>query len=242
MKQRIFQAPLLLITLGLIVSAASTVSFGYPEWTLQIDGEVSHPISLTLEELAAMPQTTVNADLYCYSSLVTSGNWTGVQLSLLLETAGYNEQAMSVEFYATDGYTISILITEALREDVIIAYKKDGQLLPETLRLVIPDANGILWISMIYQLTLSIDATASSQSEFEPQKLIQSSPTPQQSPTPQPIPTPDSTPSSFPSSSPTTPPLSAESSPVEWMTAAVAGVTAAIASASLLIYFKKRKR
>jgi len=239
MKKKNFQTSLLLIIFGLMLSGASTISLAYPDETLQITGEVNHPISLTLEELIAMPQTTVNAALYCYGDLVTSGDWTGVQLSRLLEMAEYNENAQSIQLDAEDGYSITILITEALREDVIIAYEKDDQ--PETLRLVIPGANGNLWISMINSLTLSKNAVATEQAPFKPSELVQPSPTPQQSTTPQPTAKPQSTPSPSPSSSPTAAPANVKASPPEWMTAAAAGLVLALACTSLLLYFKKRR-
>jgi hypothetical protein len=42
-----------------------------------------------------------------------------------------------------------------IRSDVIIAYEKDHAPLLETLRLVIPEANGNLWISMITSMNMS---------------------------------------------------------------------------------------
>lgn len=245
MKKKNFQTCLLLAIFGLmLLLASSTLSLAYAETALEIVGEVSHPISLTLEELIAMPQITVNAALYCYGELVTSGDWTGVQLGFLLEMAEYNENAQSIQFDAEDGYSITILITEALREDVIIAYEKDGQ--PETLRLVIPGANGNLWISMINRLTLIEDAVATEQAPFKPTELVKPSPTPQQSTTLQPTPSPRPTqnPQSNPSpstSSSTATQEKAKAPSLEWVTVATAGLVLALACASLLFYFKKRK-
>jgi hypothetical protein len=244
MNKRIFNALFLTFAFGLILSNASTFSFGYQESTMQIDGEVSKPLSFALEDLVSMPQTTVNADLYCYGNLVTSGNWIGVKVSYLLEMAEYNEQAISVKFYAEDGYTINVPVEEALRDDVIIAYKKDGQLLPEALRLVIPDTNGNLWISMINQVTLSADVSSSSQSGLNTLKSIQPSAKPTQSPTPPstPTPSPELTPSPYPSPLYSPAPIGAKTPPVTWITITVAGVTGALVIASLLAYIKKRKR
>jgi DMSO/TMAO reductase YedYZ molybdopterin-dependent catalytic subunit len=41
-----------------------------------------------------------------------------------------------------------------MREDVIIAYEKDGVSLAERTRLVIPGANGSEWISGIIQIII----------------------------------------------------------------------------------------
>jgi DMSO/TMAO reductase YedYZ molybdopterin-dependent catalytic subunit len=247
-KKKILQASLLLTILGLAFASASAVSLG-AQGDLQVEGEVNHPLTLTINEIEAMPQTTVNAALYCYGILVTSGDWTGLQLGLLLETVGYDTNAGSVAFYATDGYTVSITMETALREDVIIAYEQNGQPLSEGLRLVIPDANGNLWISMIDRLQVNMEHYETSQSQAESPKITSpTSPAPQPSataqPTPSPSPTPEATPApaASPSSSPTATPINAETAPANWITAAVAGVLLAVASASLIIYSKRRRR
>jgi DMSO/TMAO reductase YedYZ molybdopterin-dependent catalytic subunit len=248
LKKKILQASLLLTILGLAFASASAVSLG-TQGDLQIEGEVDHPLTLTIGEIEAMPQTTVNAALYCYGSLLINGTWTGVKLSLLLEAAGYNVNAGSVQFYATDGYTISIYMATALRSDVIIAYEQNGQPFSEVLRLVIPGANGNLWISMINRLQVNMEPYETSQSPTEAPKIVPpTSPAPQSSPTPQPTsllsPTPESTPAPAvsPASSPTATPINAETTPANWTIAAVAGVLLAVATASLVIYSKRRRR
>jgi DMSO/TMAO reductase YedYZ molybdopterin-dependent catalytic subunit len=249
-KKKIFLMLLLAMTLGFLFSMSLKTSFGFEfyatsivmegdsEWTLQIDGAVSHPIALTFNELIAMPRSTVYADLECYGRLVASGNWAGVRLRFVLEKVEFDQQAMSVKFYAEDGYAIDLSITDAMREDVIIAYEKDEELLPETLRLVLPGANGDRWIAMITHIAVSTDAPSPSQFAI-PIPLIPL-PNPQQFPTPQPSPTPQPTPSPSPapSLSPTTAHPNPEPFPITWTVTAVA--TVGVASAGLIVYFKKR--
>jgi DMSO/TMAO reductase YedYZ molybdopterin-dependent catalytic subunit len=247
-KKKIFLMLLLVLALGLLFSMFSKISFGFEvyavntvtegnsEWTLQIDGAVSHPINLTLNELIAMPRISVYAELYCYGRLVTSGVWTGVQLSYLLEKAEVDQQARSIKFYAADGYTIDLSITA----DALLAYEIDGHFLAETLRLVLPKANGDWWIAMITHINVSTSAPSPSQpatSIFTNMPRIQqSSPTPTPSPTPQP--TSSSSPSPAPSSSPTTTHPNPKTFPITWAVTAVATVT--VVSAGLIVLFKKR--
>jgi sulfite oxidase len=102
-----------------------------------------------------MPKTTVHAELSCYGTPVSSGDWEGVKLSDLLTVVGLDPSATSVDFKAQDGYAVSIPIEMALRPDVIVAYDLNGLPLSETLRLVVPNSNGNIWISMIVQISLS---------------------------------------------------------------------------------------
>ena len=127
------------------------------EWQLTVTGLVEHPLNLSLTEIAAMPQTTVNAMLICVdypSNMVAEGNWTGVSLRLLLENAGVSPDAVKIAFYAKDGYSTDLTVETAKREDIILAYEKDGAPLSETLRLVIPGKWGYKWISQIAAIEL----------------------------------------------------------------------------------------
>jgi DMSO/TMAO reductase YedYZ molybdopterin-dependent catalytic subunit len=136
---------------------AAPISLDDKEWRLLIDGFVQHPLNLTLEELVAMPKSIVDAKLYCVDNPTTpvaQGSWTGVRLELLLEEAGVAQEAVKVAFYASDGYTTDLTVTTAMRDDIIIAYARNGEPLPETLRLVVPGKWGYKWISELTHIEL----------------------------------------------------------------------------------------
>ncbi|MCW4045901.1 MAG: molybdopterin-dependent oxidoreductase [Candidatus Bathyarchaeota archaeon] len=165
MKKQLFQLTLAAMVLGLILSCASTgdLAFeapncllvsanGYSGWKLQID-TLNDTVVLTLDDLTAMPKTIVNAELFCSGQLVDSGAWGGVKLAYLLQKVGYESTIIGIELFALDGYTTTISIYPSIPDNVIIAYEKDATPLPETLRLVIPGANGNSWISMITRIS-----------------------------------------------------------------------------------------
>ncbi len=106
-------------------------------------------------QLLEMPKTVVYAELYCDGALSAYGNWSGVLLSYLLTQAQSTPEVNSIQFVASDGYRVAIPINLAMQPQIIIAYEKDGQPLPEGLRLIIPDANGGAWIAMITTITMS---------------------------------------------------------------------------------------
>lgn len=124
------------------------------EWTLHVGGSVSHPLDLTFNELVSMPASTEYAELYCFGALVASGNWTGVKLRVLLEKAGPNQHAGTVELHAEDGYKITLPFAAAVQENIIVAFKKDGKSLSEKTRLVVPGENGAEWISALTEITI----------------------------------------------------------------------------------------
>ena len=210
---------LLLIVVGLILSSSLdhvsaqvseadlTATSINSEWALRIEISSNNSVALSLDDIMAMPKTMVYAELSCFGRPIAGGAWGGVQVGLLLEKAGLDEQPASLVFYASDGYTRRFSNSYAAREDVIIAYELDGAALAEKLRLVIPGANGEYWIGMI--TVISIDSTnyvssPDSQAAYialDPLQNIPWSPTPQPS---QPSPTPE--PKSQATTQPTSPP------------------------------------
>jgi DMSO/TMAO reductase YedYZ molybdopterin-dependent catalytic subunit len=127
----------------------------YSEGTVTVDGLVHNQLNLTIAEIAVLPKTVVNADIYCYpGNYVEGGNWTGVRLRVILEKAGVSEEAVKIAFYAEDSYATDLGMETAMRDDVIVAYEKDGVLLPDKLRLVVPGWWGYKWIKMLVGIEL----------------------------------------------------------------------------------------
>jgi DMSO/TMAO reductase YedYZ molybdopterin-dependent catalytic subunit len=218
LKKRFFQLILPIIAVVLLSSSSllkvsalespdSTTTGGNSTWTLRIDtfdsNGLNNSASLSLDDIFAMPKTTVYADLSCYGQLLESGQWGGVSLGLLLEKAGFTEPTANLEFYASDGYTTTLALSDDTPKDIIVAYELDGSLLPETLRLVIPGANGEAWISMITSISINSPIYPSSPNP-DAASIIVNQPTLQQPSTPQPSPTPE--PRNQPTPQPTAPP------------------------------------
>ena len=127
------------------------------DWTLTLDGLVESPLDLNLDDLRAMERTSEYVELYCvdYPTIaVEKGNWTGVRLGLLLERAGVSPEAIKIAFYADDDYSTDLTIDTAMREDVIVAYERNGVPLDEKVRLVLPGKWGYKWISRLTHIEL----------------------------------------------------------------------------------------
>jgi hypothetical protein len=233
------------------------------EWQLSVIGLVSNPLNLTLTNITAMPQTTVEAAIYCVdfpTQVVASGSWTGVKLATLLEQAGALPSAVKVAFYAADGYSTDLDLETATRENVILAYEKDGAPLAETLRLVVPEKWGYKWISQITSIVLvNYDFKGTWESQgYSDEADVQSGTShlgPQSEPT---VPTPSqpnvpvapSSGSQLSNSSAAQPPQETQSSnpepepqtsgsfPIVWVTL---GIAVIVVCACLLVYVKKRR-
>lgn len=122
---------------------------------IEISGFVEMPLSIELEELREMPSMTIYAELVCVSGYSFGyANWTGPKLWDLIELAGVREEAIKLAFVAADGFTTDLTIDDAMRDDIILAYEKDGELLEEQTRLVVPGKWGYKWIANLTQIEL----------------------------------------------------------------------------------------
>jgi DMSO/TMAO reductase YedYZ molybdopterin-dependent catalytic subunit len=131
------------------------------DWSLEIKGLVENSFTLTYDELRAMPSVEEFVTLECISnpvggSLISNARWKGVPLKRVLERAGLNPGIADVSFQAWDGYTESIPLEMAMRDEVMIAYEMNGKPLPDEhgfpARLIVPGYFGlkhVKWLTAI---------------------------------------------------------------------------------------------
>jgi DMSO/TMAO reductase YedYZ molybdopterin-dependent catalytic subunit len=139
-------------------------------YRLEVVGHVYKPLSLTLEEIRALPVTSEIVRLTCIaykygaSSLTGVANWTGVKLSEVLNLAQIDfDSAFDVIFrtpdHSSDGYSTSLTIEEAFWDDVILAYEMNGVPLPIDhgfpIRMVCPRFYGYKWIKWLTYIDVS---------------------------------------------------------------------------------------
>ena len=99
------------------------------DYRLDVGGFVDTPVTLTLDELKAMPATRMTKDFQCVTGWrVHDVKWVGVRLADLLDKAGVKEGAQGVRFGSFDGvYTETLTMDQARRDDVIVAYEMEGK-------------------------------------------------------------------------------------------------------------------
>ena len=170
-KNKILQAAIVLMLLTIFLITPTKTSADTSGLSLQIIDLGQQNITLASDNILALPKTTVYAELSCYGNPISNGNWSGVKISDLLSQAAISPVAGSIDFLAADGYKVTIPIEAAMRPEVIIAYELDGNPLKENTRLVIPGANGNLWISMITSITLSAVQVSGGES-LDPKSII----------------------------------------------------------------------
>lgn len=93
------------------------------DYRLVLRGLVERPVTLTLADLKAMPQTGLTRDFQCVTGWrVPEVPWSGVLLSDLLDRVGVAPTARALRFTSFDGaYTESLTLPQARRRDMLVA-------------------------------------------------------------------------------------------------------------------------
>lgn len=144
----------ILVTAGIIVNA-SPRSGGNLASDISVTGLVNHEIFITLDDLKSRPNVTIRSELICVggTSLGTH-NWTGVMLKDLLSEAVVKDGAMKVVFNSSSHYSTDLSVQDAMSDNVVVAFLKDGIPIPEGTKLVVPGKWGYKWIDGISSIQI----------------------------------------------------------------------------------------
>jgi DMSO/TMAO reductase YedYZ molybdopterin-dependent catalytic subunit len=124
---------------------AQLMAGGFVDWRLRIEGLVERPLSLSLEQLCALPARRQITRHDCVEGWSAIGQWVGAPLSTVLRLAGVRPQARFVVFRCLDNlagepdkggdqapgqYYESIDLFDAWHPQTILAYGMNGRPLP----------------------------------------------------------------------------------------------------------------
>ena len=142
-------------------------------WTLSVGGATERAFRLTLDEVRALPASTIPVTMECAGNgrarlsprplsqpwlheAIGTAEWTGAPLHLVLEQAGLRDDALEVVFTGADrgiqgekeqDYARSLPVADAIRAEVLLAYEMNGRALEPQhgfpLRLLVPGWYGM---------------------------------------------------------------------------------------------------
>jgi DMSO/TMAO reductase YedYZ molybdopterin-dependent catalytic subunit len=130
-------------------------------WRLRVGGATERTLTLTYDDMLAMPSQEQYTTMQCISNevggeLIGNALWGGVPLRDVIEMAGPTSAAHHVFLRCVDEYTDSIPLEFAMREQTLLAYQMNGERLSWKhgfpLRLLTPGKYGMKhpkWISEI---------------------------------------------------------------------------------------------
>ena len=111
------------------------VANGFADWRLAVRGLVDKPLSLTMDQIRALPQRTQITRHDCVEGWSAIGQWTGPQLSAILAMAGVQDAARFIVFrcaddFSGDPYYESCDLDDAFHPQTIVAHQLNGAPLP----------------------------------------------------------------------------------------------------------------
>jgi len=128
-----------------------------PGWRLEINGEVENPLTLSFSDLMGLKQITQVCDVHCVTRwTLLDSRWHGISMKTIMDLVKVKKGAGFVIFEATGGYTSSIPLHEAHKDNVLLAHGFSDQPLPQAhgapLRVLIPDLyfyKSVKWLQRI---------------------------------------------------------------------------------------------
>jgi DMSO/TMAO reductase YedYZ molybdopterin-dependent catalytic subunit len=151
-------------------------------WQLRIHGAVHNELSLSLDDIRGLPRRSLTVTMECAGNgrarltprplsqpwlveAIGTARWSGAALRDVISAAGLADDALELVFSGADrgiqgevehSYERSLTIDEAMRDDVLLAYEMNGQLLESQhgypLRLIVPGWYGmtsVKWLTSI---------------------------------------------------------------------------------------------
>jgi DMSO/TMAO reductase YedYZ molybdopterin-dependent catalytic subunit len=152
-------------------------------WTVDVDGLVDRPLTLSMEDIRSRPAVTRSVTMECAGNgralmppraesqpwlleAVGNAEWTGTPLPPILEDAGLRTEAVELVFTGADhgiqgdveqDYQWGFSLADILRDDVLLAYEVNGQPLPPQhgypVRLLVPDWYGMCSVKWLRRIT-----------------------------------------------------------------------------------------
>src|ERR671935_1173655 len=131
-------------------------------WDFRVFGEVENTVTLSYDELRALPTTELTLDIHCvtrWSRFDTS--FRGVHWRELAKLARPKPTARFVVAHAEQGFTANVPLEAIEADDALLAYEADGEALSPDhgwpLRLVVPSR--YFWKSAKWLRGLELRAT-----------------------------------------------------------------------------------
>lgn len=133
-------------------------------WLLRITGLVEAPLTLTYEQVLALPRVDEYVTLRCVDSLpgshlMSNAYWSGASLAALLRRAGVRSGAGVAVIHAPDGYQETLPLAAALDPTALLAYGMNGETLARRhggpARLLAPGYFGFKNVKWVTEIELA---------------------------------------------------------------------------------------
>ncbi len=129
-------------------------------WRFVVDGLVERPLSLTVDDLIAMPRVSYTVKHHCVEGWSAVASWHGVPVSAVVERCRPRREARFIAFTSFDaGYANGWDLASAMHPQTILAYGMNDNPLPAAhgapLRLYAPTKLGYKMTKYLLGMTFT---------------------------------------------------------------------------------------
>lgn len=138
-----------------------TQNIDIKNYSLEISGLVDQPQKLSYDQALSRQTYSKVVDIHCVEGWNAKILWEGVQVKDLIDSVGAKPDANTVIFTAADGYTTSLPLDYIQKNNILLADKMNGVVLPPAkgfpFQLVAEQKWGYKWIKWVTKIELSND-------------------------------------------------------------------------------------
>jgi DMSO/TMAO reductase YedYZ molybdopterin-dependent catalytic subunit len=133
---------------------------GFRDWRLTVEGLVSQPASLSVDDIRRFPARRQITEIACEEGWSYVAEWIGTPLADVLQAAGILPQARYVVYFSIEAnWWDSVDMADALHPQTLVAYAMNGGDLPVgfggPLRLRVPRQLGYKSVKYINRLVVT---------------------------------------------------------------------------------------
>ena len=130
-----------------VLTFGSAPKIDLETWQFKVSGLVEKELTLTWEEFMGLEKITLDAEFHCVTQWSRLQNtWEGVAFNEVMKLLKLKPEAKYVMAHCYGGYSTNLALDVVTDDDVLFAYKHDGELLSRDhggpLRLVVPKRYG----------------------------------------------------------------------------------------------------
>lgn len=129
------------------------------DYTLGVTGLVKQDITMTYDDVLALPSYEKLITLHCVEGWDATVLWKGTLLKDIIDPAAPEKAANTVIFHCVDDYTTSLPLDYILNNNIILAYSSNNITLPPSLGypfiVVAEDKLGYKWARWVNEIELS---------------------------------------------------------------------------------------
>ena len=126
-----------------VLTYGETPKLDLASWSFRCFGLLEEPVTWSWSEFLRLPRVAITSDVHCVTRWSRYDNrWEGVAVSEILRRVAVLPPALAVMVHAHPDYTTNLLLSDLQGDDVLLAYRHDGEDLPVEhggpCRLVVP--------------------------------------------------------------------------------------------------------